>query len=175
MRALEDRAQPGRARSAVPPGGRGGEKTERQQRSQNVTMLCRISAAEGGVGPGPGPGPRSPRAAKKCRGASAASPQSGGNLNEREMERERESRRGGLARAGGEAPQVTGGRASLAVLPPTITGGGGGGCTRGHLGPRRAVCRLVRDQPRAKPACGRARPGQATPGLAPRPRVGGSQ
>ena len=94
----------------------------------------------------------------------------------RERWRERVGRAGG--RGPEERPPGYGG-ARLSGCPAhhqwtTTTGGGGGGCTRGHLGPRRAVCRLVRDQPRASPIGGRARPGEATPGRAPRPRVGGS-
>ena len=81
----EDRAQPGRARSAVPTGGgsleRGG-KAERQQRSQNVTLLCRTEHGRGRR--------RADAGAEAHEGGeeNGAPPQSGGN--EREMERERE-------------------------------------------------------------------------------------
>ena len=68
-------------------------------------------------------------------------------------------------RAGGNAPQVSGGRASLAILP--AGGAEVGGCTRGHWGRRRG-------QTRASPAGGRARPGHMTPCQPPRPRVWGS-
>ena len=121
------------------------------------TMLCRIERCRGRRRADAGAA--APEGGEKNRVALAPRRRRAAEMRERWREREKAGRAGAGRRKG---PQVTGGGGRLAGRPATPAPHHHR--TRDHLGPRRAVCRLGRDEPQASPAGGRARHGQATPG-----------